>query len=135
MVEQSFQCFLWRWRPEASHVTNWRFCLLENNSEELLFTLLERSLSSTANINPYATECQGVDSWILVTCLKNIPKADWITNHLVTWRLPGIERMKSNDSFLMIHDPGVFEAFFANFWWWCKFSNALQYLILIIYRY
>ena len=48
------------------------------------FTLLERSLSSTDSINPYATECQGVNSWILVTCLKNIPKADW-TCKIIWW--------------------------------------------------
>lgn len=33
----------------------------------------------------------------------------------MTWRFPEIERMKSNDSFLMIHDPGVFEALLQTF--------------------
>ena len=52
LIEHSLQCILRRWRPEASHLATWRFCLLEKISPKVFSsTSFEWPLSGTANLS------------------------------------------------------------------------------------
>ena len=50
LIEHPSQCILRRWRPEASHLATWKFCLLEKIPPKVFSsTSLEWPLSGTAN--------------------------------------------------------------------------------------
>ena len=94
LIEHSSQCILRRWKPEASHLATWRFCLLEKIPPKVFSsTSLEWPLSGTANqsLGHQTPTNRLMDS-------HDTPKEStesWLDLHIIWWfkseLFPGVE--------------------------------------------
>ena len=78
------QCAFWRWSTYASHLATWRFCPLEEWSQEGLSCC--KGPYQIQLTNPFAAKLRGTDSWIHIPHLKNKTKQNKNHTHTKLWR-------------------------------------------------